>query len=245
MAHPPLSREFLTELAERVIPRGYVAATSEQLVAAFHDKIGFLTASEWDELADVVVSGVGGSGADRLYDELLSKLRVLPDYDAVEQKLGRELADHFLECLEEVEYMLPDPDPDPRPFTRRELTEIVELMAILTFEDRDRVAAEYQKRKNQNREARRTADVHRIRRADELNIWFPYPQQRDEWLSDPKTTDQAPYFLELVDNVRGQMKGRLKHVPKKKLTDTSARDMERNMQSLNTYLTTTINPPRR
>ena len=235
MARPPLSREFLTELAERVIPSGYARATSDQLVAAFHDKIGFLTAPEWDELADVVVSG--GSGADRLYDELLDKLRVLPEYDAVERHLGRELAECFLECREEVEGLLPRPEPGPRPSTRRELTDIVQLLSILAeFEDREAVAVEYQKHKNRNRRA--GVDVHRIRRADELNIWFPYPQQRKEWLSDPATTDQAPYFMELVDNVRGRMKGRLQNVPKKKLTATSARDMERNMQSLKTYLTT-------
>ena len=227
------------ELSCRVIPSGYPASTSEQLVAAFHDKIGFLTAPEWDELADIVaVAGGGSSVNDKLYDELLSKLALLPDHETVERKLGREIADTFIECLEDVEDLLPaEAAVGGTRFSKREVTEVVHLMAILTHGDKERVAIEFQKHKTRRRDA--GDDRRRIRKVDELNIWFPHPQRRDEWLSDPKTKDRAEYFLELVDNVRTRMKGQLQQVPRKRLNAKSASDMERNMQSLSLYLMTT------
>jgi hypothetical protein len=79
-----------------------------------------------------------------------------------------------------------------------------------------------------------------IQKVKELNIWFPYPNEINEWKNDARLQDQVATFLELVDKVKTKMKQErklLQYIPKRRLTNKTVEDLSRNIKTMQMYLT--------
>ena len=244
------SRDFLIQLAERVIPDDTGDSnkyTAEELMANYHKVIGFLNSQEWDEMTDIV-NNRSDMKPHRLYNELMTKLQTLPSYDIVEQRLGYEIAEIFLSAREDIEdsndikiYIRND-----KQFTKHNLMEIVNMMAIAALNDKEQITSEYKKYKqlkqqeNQNRRDRiRDLNTPLINMINDINIWLPYPRDDNIWLTDPRTRDLAPHFLELVKQLKQTMKTKrclLQYITKKRLSQKNIQDLERNMETISLYL---------
>ena len=191
-----------------------------------------------------------------LWDEMVSRCDELPSYDQVEEKLGLDAAETYLMEIEEIENF-----PDGleigiegdfsrtkrrRNFSKPEVEEITALVSILALGDREASIDDYERRKRaksqHKREKRgriRAQNEPFIRRAQSLDIWFPYPDQVDLWKRDGRTAPYYPYFAEMLRQVKQKLKeehGVLQYIPKRRLTNKTAAALPRNLENMARYL---------
>lgn len=92
-------------------------------------------------------------------------------------------------------------------------------------------------RRRRNIKAQNTDAIRFVR--DRLHLWFPYPQEVQDWSDDPRTAAVWPQFAALIDVTRQHM-GRerclLQYVTKRRLTNKNIQDIERNMEAMRLYL---------
>lgn len=72
-----------------------------------------------------------------------------------------------------------------------------------------------------------------------LGIWFPLPKDADIWRSDPRTAPRMSEFEALVARVSDRMKlvrSFLQHVPRRKLSNRTVKDLDANIERLRAYL---------
>lgn len=254
-----MEREFLTQIAERVIIPDILSktynpcqATSEDLVDRYHSVIGFLNSEEWDDLADIVFQWSDSQGfhhqkRNQLYNELIQKLSVLPSYDTVEQKLGHDVAEAFLACQEDIDFLNWKEDAN-RKYTKKELSDLIQIAAIASYGDKEKIISAYEnfkrRKRQENQEKReRIKGLNKtlIEKVNDLNIWFPYPHDNEKWMTDFRTKDRGLQFLELVEQVKSLMKKKrclLQYISKKRLTSKTVEDLDRNMETMTMYLMT-------
>ncbi len=248
MVDIPLSRDFLKELIKRVVKSGE-EETAEDLVETYQNVIGFLTASEWDELADIVFNdnAIDLPQKDRLYNEIISKLEIVPTYDIVERKLGQNVAETYLSCQEDIEDIhVCNICTDEKNYSKQEIKDLVELVSIVALVEKEQIIhayKQYKLRKQQNnqkrREQNREANISLIQKVKDLSIWFPHIQDREKWFKDPHTSEIAPYFFERVDELKRVMKPErclLQHIERKRLNHKNIQDLDRNIRVINLYL---------
>jgi esterase/lipase len=146
-------------------------------------------------------------------------------------------------------------------FSKTELKDVVNMVEILACGDKDKIVKQYKHfkkiKKQDNQEKReKMKKVNRyfytylfsfiklfsniIQKVKELNIWFPYPNEINEWKNDARLQDQVATFLELVDKVKTKMKQErklLQYIPKRRLTNKTVEDLSRNIKTMQMYLT--------
>ncbi len=239
------SHDFFQQLANHVITNNY-CNTVEDLIESYHHLIGFLKPIEWEKLSDIVcdISPIFQK-RDNIYEEFLSKLRIVPTYDVVEQKLGSEFAETFLKCQEETNLPIEITD---QKFTKQQLLEILQLLAIATCNNKGEIITNYEQYKTrklresqEKRERVRDSNMSLIQKVQDVNIWFPYSKDKEQWLSDPRTKDYAFHFFVLITQVKKLMKQHrclLQYITKKRFTVKSIGDLERNMEAMGAYLYT-------
>ena len=169
----------------------------------------------------------------------------------MEQKFGRDVAESFLVCQEEIESMewlntVVESSDGTKKFTKAELQEIVELLGIIRCGDKEQSIDEYEQykkrkhRENQEKRERiRSTNQSLIQKVHDLGIWFPYPKDKGKWEANPHIGERAVFFFELVKQVKERMRKQrclLQYINKRRLTGKTILDLERNLDAMNAYL---------
>jgi hypothetical protein len=237
---------------------------AEDLKNEYGDQAPFLVDEEWDYLAGVVnkwnqdrlsndEAFQAFSTREALFEELISKCQRIPKYEVVRARLGAEVADAFMEDTETVENLdfisckVEEADSSQK-WTKVELKDIVTMIGILALGDKDRIVADYEAFKNvkkrenhEKRERIKEINAGIKRRLETLNIWFPYPQEKTLWKTDPRTKDRGQDFCNLVAECKKKMAQErciLQHIGKRKITAKTVADLDRNMEAMTLYLQT-------
>lgn len=195
---------------------------------------------------------------EALWQEMVSKCDTLPTYQQVAEKLGADSADVYLENVETLENRPGGPDigveceyargtGDTRaPLPKRQLEEVVTIVALLAGPDRTDAIHQYRtlkEQRNADKRARRSRlrqqNAPFIERARSLGFWFPYPDHLDRWQRDVRTAPYYPLFHELLRRVRDKLRaehGVMQYVPKRRLTGKTASELPRNLENMGRYL---------
>jgi hypothetical protein len=236
---------------------------AEDLIDAYsNQELGtILKDNEWDYLSKLVnkwnqekIEGDENLKTfitrEALFQEILDKCEKIPKYEDVEKKLGRVIAEDYLANTEQLEnnlelYPYINEDKEYK-FNKNEMQEIVTLIGILANGDKERIIDEYEqykkmkRRENQEkREKIKHSNTNIIARVKDLGIWFPYPNDVELWLNDARIVDKAEYFIEVVQKVKDKMKKErclLQYIPKRRLTNKTVADIDRNIQVMHIYL---------
>jgi hypothetical protein len=185
---------------------------------------------------------------------ILAKFPKFPTVDRVRVLLGEEQAEAYRSALEAIEG---NPDayaefPDERVsggwngHTAERAVSLVTDVIAPHESDPDKMASAFgrfmQELRSQNRERKMLRDATCSSRkvaARALGIWLPMPADMTRWESDARTAERAPEFEKLVQSVVAKMRilrSLLQFVPRRKFSNHTVEDMDRNMERMRSYI---------
>lgn len=184
-------------------------------------------------------------------DRIADEIEVVPHLEIVRKKLSLAAAQHYRAVLENLEnkYWQLDCrkrmlDADGSTWKKKRITRILDLCDVLNSSDVPAAFQELQDREKRARSRKRARiraqneDV--IRRAQKLDIWFPFdtdmdPKRQGKWCSHPCYEE----LKELVKETRERMREERclrQYIPKRRCTKQNTEDLQRNMDQMRMYL---------
>lgn len=252
-----LDHKTLEQLTHRIIiPNINKKCNSEQLIEKFHDVLKFITIEEWKEMTEILNNYFNQNDTDMIY-EIAEKIKNLPSYDVILDKLGEKRAEEYVGLIESIPkgevFIDVNIDYDMK-FRKNKVVEIFETLKIISdvyndesvknkyshlIEKYKKYIKDVKSEIRYKKQCMRENNASIIELLQEYNIWFPYNNDKEKWTKDIRVKDRGAYFIELskqVENLMKEQKCVIQYIRRRRITKNSIKDLERNIESLSMYL---------
>jgi hypothetical protein len=216
----------------------------------------FISTHVWEEATERIRSweDVEAQKSIPIMRRIASRFYKYPSYAKVTKLLGEDIATQYRTAFEVIEndstaFLLFAINSQPGPTRKFDVecavSVIVDIISpfLNNFEAMERAYNAFVYRLRARRRERmliataKNSDKKVIVRS--IGIWFPMTKDIPRWLSDPRTREVMPEFLNVMKQVWGKMKlvrSYLQYVPRRGMSVRACADINNNLKRMKSYL---------
>jgi hypothetical protein len=222
-----------------------------------------LTDTEWEDILqrvhtwqDEIDASCVSQGARSVatFNKIMGKISRFPTVEKVRALVGEEAAEQYQEALEEMEK-------DPTSFAtfpserssggwnkqsaERAVALVTDVLVPHVHDPEAMIAAygrfmdEYRSQQRERKLTHNASKEQRRAAARAMGIWLPMQSDIPRWESDPRTAERAPEFEMMVIKVDDKMRilrSVLQYIPRRRFSNHTIDDLDRNMKRLRNYI---------